>query len=34
VLDVVLDTWAVADISVVDPPLEEVIAQIYTAPVA
>jgi ABC-2 type transport system ATP-binding protein len=34
VLDLVLDTWAVADISVVDPPLEDVIAQIYTAPVA
>ena len=29
VLDVVLDTCAVADISVVDPPLEDVIAQIY-----
>jgi ABC-type uncharacterized transport system ATPase subunit len=33
VLDVLLDSWAVADISVVDPPLEQVIAEIYTAPV-
>jgi ABC-2 type transport system ATP-binding protein len=32
VLDAVLDSWAVADISVVDPPLEQVIAEIYTAP--
>ena len=33
VLDVVLDSCAVADISVVDPPLEDVITQIYaTAP--
>ena len=33
VLDMVLDTCAVADISVVDPPLEDVITQIYsTAP--
>jgi ABC-2 type transport system ATP-binding protein len=32
VLDILLDRWAVADISVVDPPLEQVIAQIYTAP--
>jgi viologen exporter family transport system ATP-binding protein len=32
VLDAVLDRWAVADISVVDPPLEQVIAEIYTAP--
>jgi ABC-2 type transport system ATP-binding protein len=31
VLDVVLDSCAVADISVVDPPLEDVIAQIYEA---
>ena len=29
VLDLVLDTCAVADISVIDPPLEDVIAQIY-----
>ena len=29
VLDIVLDTCAVADMSVVDPPLEDVIAQIY-----
>jgi ABC-2 type transport system ATP-binding protein len=32
VLDVLLDTWPVADISVVDPPLEDVIAEIYGAP--
>jgi len=31
VLDVVLDTCVVADISVVDPPLEDVITQIYAA---
>ncbi|HEY3139545.1 MAG TPA: ATP-binding cassette domain-containing protein [Acidimicrobiales bacterium] len=31
VLDVVLDSWPVADISVVDPPLEDVIAEIYGA---
>jgi ABC-2 type transport system ATP-binding protein len=29
VLDVVLDSWPVADISVLDPPLESVIAEIY-----
>jgi ABC-2 type transport system ATP-binding protein len=29
VLDLVLDRWPVADISVVDPPLEQVIAEIY-----
>jgi ABC-2 type transport system ATP-binding protein len=28
VLDMLLDTWPVADISVVDPPLEQVIAEI------
>jgi ABC-2 type transport system ATP-binding protein len=32
VLDVLLDTWPVADISVVDPPLEDVIAEIYGVP--
>ncbi len=32
VLDELLATFAVADLSVVDPPLEQVIAQIYTAP--
>lgn len=32
VLDVVLDTWPVADITVTDPPLEQVIAEVYTAP--
>jgi ABC-2 type transport system ATP-binding protein len=32
VLDLLLDTWPVADISVVDPPLEDVIAEIYGAP--
>jgi ABC-2 type transport system ATP-binding protein len=32
VLDVLLDTAAVDDISVVDPPLEEVIAEIYGLP--
>ena len=32
VLDVLLDGPSVADISVVDPPLEEVIARIYEAP--
>ena len=32
VLDFLLDTWPVADISVVDPPLEDVIAEIYGAP--
>jgi ABC-2 type transport system ATP-binding protein len=31
VLDDVLDRWPVADISVVDPPLEQVIAEVYTA---
>ena len=31
VLDMVLDTCAVADISVVDPPLQDVITQIYAA---
>jgi ABC-2 type transport system ATP-binding protein len=30
VLDVLFDTWPVADISVVDPPLEQVIAEIYS----
>ena len=34
VLDALLDSWEVADISVVDPPLEQVIAEIYTAPAA
>jgi ABC-2 type transport system ATP-binding protein len=34
VLDVVLDTTTVADISVIDPPLEQVIAEIYTQPAA
>jgi ABC-2 type transport system ATP-binding protein len=29
VLGKVLDTWSVSDISVVDPPLEQVIAEIY-----
>jgi ABC-2 type transport system ATP-binding protein len=29
VLDAVLDAWPVADISVIDPPLEQVIAEIY-----
>jgi ABC-type uncharacterized transport system ATPase subunit len=29
VLDTLLDGYAVADISVTDPPLEEVIASIY-----
>jgi ABC-2 type transport system ATP-binding protein len=32
VLDFLLDAWPVADISVVDPPLEDVIAEIYGAP--
>jgi ABC-2 type transport system ATP-binding protein len=32
VLDVLLDTLPVADMSVVDPPLEQVIAAIYTRP--
>jgi ABC-2 type transport system ATP-binding protein len=32
VLDVLLDSWPVADISVIDPPLEDVIAEIYGAP--
>jgi ABC-2 type transport system ATP-binding protein len=32
VLDVVLEVWPVSDISVVDPPLEDVIAEIYGAP--
>jgi ABC-2 type transport system ATP-binding protein len=32
VLDVLLDRCAVADISVVDPPLEQVIAEIYASP--
>jgi ABC-2 type transport system ATP-binding protein len=32
VLDVVLELWPVSDISVVDPPLEDVIAEIYGAP--
>lgn len=32
VLDALLDAWPVADISVVDPPLEQVIAEIYGAP--
>jgi ABC-2 type transport system ATP-binding protein len=32
VLDVLLDAAAVDDISVVDPPLEEVIAEIYGIP--
>ena len=32
VLDTLLDDYRVADISVVDPPLEQVIAEIYTAP--
>jgi ABC-2 type transport system ATP-binding protein len=32
VLDAVLEAWPVADISVVDPPLEQVIAEIYEAP--
>jgi ABC-2 type transport system ATP-binding protein len=32
VLDRVLDAYAVVDISVLDPPLEDVIAQIYLAP--
>jgi ABC-2 type transport system ATP-binding protein len=31
VLDMLLDAWPVADISVVDPPLEQVIAEIYGA---
>jgi ABC-2 type transport system ATP-binding protein len=30
VLDALLDTWPIADISVVDPPLEQVIAEIYS----
>jgi ABC-type uncharacterized transport system ATPase subunit len=30
VLGKVLDTWSVSDISVVDPPLEQVIAEIYS----
>ena len=32
VLDLLLDSWPVADISVVDPPLEAVIAEIYGVP--
>jgi ABC-2 type transport system ATP-binding protein len=32
VLDTLLETTAVADISVVDPPLEQVIAEIYRIP--
>jgi ABC-2 type transport system ATP-binding protein len=32
VLDALLDTYPVADISVVDPPLEDVIGRIYEAP--
>jgi ABC-2 type transport system ATP-binding protein len=32
VLDALLDAWPVADISVVDPPLEQVIAEIYGTP--
>jgi ABC-2 type transport system ATP-binding protein len=32
VLDVVLESWPVADITVTDPPLEQVIAEAYTAP--
>jgi ABC-2 type transport system ATP-binding protein len=34
VLDVILDTWPVADISVLDPPLEQVIAGIYASSVS
>jgi ABC-2 type transport system ATP-binding protein len=34
VLDLVLDRWPVADISVLDPPLEQVIAEIYAPRVA
>jgi ABC-2 type transport system ATP-binding protein len=30
VLDIVLTEWPVADISVTDPPLEQVIAEVYT----
>ena len=32
VLDTVLDGWPVADISVTDPPLEQVITEVYNAP--
>ncbi len=32
VLDTLLDATSVADISVVDPPLEQVIAEIYALP--
>ena len=31
VLDTVLTDWQVADITVTDPPLEQVIAEVYTA---
>jgi ABC-type uncharacterized transport system ATPase subunit len=32
VLDTLLESYEVADISVIDPPLEQVIAEIYAAP--